>query len=197
MDGSNTSFLLGPVLFTGAFAVSFREGILTNLMESITSGSRRMGYLRTCPSWKITIFHSRCIFIRGCLHMVRLVIGGVSWGLPSWLTKKHIRWDVGGLTVTSCVLGRHTRNEPASQAVFQMDGCLVISNQPFRRYVLCTALESNKQLLTLWLFQVPGVKIWEPSFKVRTKKSPENFRRLNELDIVVSSDRPRKLTLEV
>ena len=42
MDSSNTSFLLGPDLFSGAFAVSFREGILTNLRESITSGSRRM-----------------------------------------------------------------------------------------------------------------------------------------------------------
>ena len=52
MDGSNTSFLLGPDLFSGAFAVSFRAGILTNLRESITSGSRRMGYLRTYPKPK-------------------------------------------------------------------------------------------------------------------------------------------------
>ena len=88
MDGSNnSSFLLGPGLFSEAFAVSFREGILTNLGESITSGSRRMWDIlgpiqsreQTNGKLEITIFHSRCIFIRGCLYMVRLVIGGVSF----------------------------------------------------------------------------------------------------------------------
>ena len=32
MDGWNTTFLLGPGLVLGAFAVSFREGISSNLM---------------------------------------------------------------------------------------------------------------------------------------------------------------------